>query len=268
MSKADPLAVKLLYDQLHVLLSQVESIKPEDADKSGEPGSGITVLIPKFNRLLERARDVLAEELTLFESIADIRPVDQIDEHLRAMYHRTAKHEILFGTNMLLQALAPLLVGTAGASPAVTVEREGIFVAGQHFDALQLAVQILSRAKKSIVIIDAYIDHKLLNMLTTKKEGVTVRILTRAKTLPSDVPTLGAAFNRQYGHKGALSIRTSEAFHDRFVIIDESDYYHFGTSLKDLGTRGFMFSRIEEPRVIDMLRKSFEEDWPHAAVVL
>jgi molybdopterin-guanine dinucleotide biosynthesis protein len=74
---------------------------------------------------------------------------------------------------MLLQALAPLLVQGAGASSAVTVEREGLFVAGQHFDALQLAVQVFSRAKQDIVIIDAYIDHRLLQLLAMKHEAVS-----------------------------------------------------------------------------------------------
>jgi hypothetical protein len=64
------------------------------------------------------------------------------------------------------------------------------------------------------------------------------------------------------------SVGTSNAFHDRFLIIDDSDYYHFGASLKDAGTRGFMFSRIEEPPVIDMLRRSFEEEWLRAQAVV
>ena len=44
--------------------------------------------------------------------------------------------------------------------------------------------------------------------------------------------------------------------------------YHFGASLKDLGTRGFMFSRIEEPGVMALLRRSFEEEWARGQTVV
>ena len=68
--------------------------------------------------------------------------------------------------------------------------------------------------------------------------------------------------------KGALSICTSNSFHDWFLMIDDAGLYHFGASLNDLGTRGSMFSRIEEPSVIQMLRKQFADAWEHANVVV
>ena len=86
--------------------------------------------------------------------------------------------------------------------------------------------------------------------------------------MPSEIATLASAFNKQYGQKGALSIRTANDFHDRFLIIDESDLYHFGASLKDLGHRGSMFSRIEEPPVINILRKQFADAWENATIVV
>jgi hypothetical protein len=82
-----------------------------------------------------------------------------------------------------------------------------------------------------------------------------------------NVATLATAFNQQYGKQGALSIRASHAFHDRFLVVDDSEFYHFGASLKDLGARGFMFSKIEESSVVALLRKSINDDWTKAAIV-
>jgi hypothetical protein len=70
-------------------------------------------------------------------------------------------------------------------------------------------------------------------------------------------------FNRPYGR---LSIRTSSAFHDRFIIIDDKDFYHFGASIKDLGNRGFMFSRIEEPELMKILLGNFQVEWSKAKI--
>jgi hypothetical protein len=147
--------------------------------------------------------------------------------------------------------------------PEMKVTREGIFFAGQYFDALQHVSDIIASAQTEIVVIDGYIAVTLLSLLTAKKSGVEVRILT--KSVPADVQTAATAFNKQYG---GLSIRTSNAFHDRFVIIDGKDFYHFGASIKDLGSKGFMFSRIEEQEVTVALRKKWEEEWQRATPVV
>src|SRR5258705_9354487 len=113
------------------------------------------------------------------------------------------------------------------------------------------------------MIVDGYINHRVLDLLKGKGDSVKVAILTRP-TLPSEIAPLASAFNQQYGQQGALSIRTSHVFHDRFLIIDDRDVYHFGASLKDLVTRGSMFSRIEEPLVIEVLRQQLADVWKHA----
>ena len=153
----------------------------------------------------------------------------------------------------------------ATSEPAATVTREGVFFAGQFFDALLKITNLITHAKISIVIIDGYIDEDVLNILTAKNAGVVASILTKSKSVLPALVTAGNAFNKQYP---SLSIRTSEAFHDRFVIIDDSDFYHFGASIKDLGKRGFMFSRIEESFVIDALRAEFSNEWAKATVVI
>jgi hypothetical protein len=266
MSKPDPLAIKILSEQLNALRAQVDNIEPAAADKRGLSGSGISVLIPQFNRLLERTQNTLADKPLLLDATADIQPVNELEERLAVSYHKKAKQELLLGCSMLLQALAPRLLNAGDIPPTIT--REGLFLPGQRFDALQFAAQILSTAQTSIIIIDGYIHHDVLSLLKSKRDGVTVQILTKAKMLPPNVPPLASAFNQQYGQKGSLSIRTSEAFHDRFLIIDETDFYHFGASLKDLGSRGFMFSRIEEPAVIEALKKRFTDEWLGAPTVV
>jgi len=151
----------------------------------------------------------------------------------------------------------------SGDTPSMKVSREGIFFAGQYFDALSKAAEILSVANQSIWIIDGYISLDVLNLLAPKKSSVEVKILT--KDVPSAVNTAAVAFNNQYG---SLSIRTSQAFHDRFIIIDDAEFYHFGASIKDLGNRGFMFSRIEESQIIDALRTKWTEEWGKANPII
>lgn len=258
----DPL---VLYNQLVSLRDRVNQIEPEAADRRGCPGSGISAFILPFNFLLENAKELLTDDVTALVAVADIQPVEQIEERLRATYHKKAKYQILIGIDRLLATLEPRLSKVVNV-PSMKVVREGVFFAGQYFDALRLTTEILASAQRSMVIIDGYINIDVLNLFTTKRPGVRVQILTKAKTLPEAVVTMAEAFNKQYGQNGTISIRTSEAFHDRFVIIDDTDFYHFGASLKDLGGRGFMFSRIEELNIIDMLRKQFADEWERGPV--
>ena len=146
---------------------------------------------------------------------------------------------------------------------SVKVTREGIYFAGQTFDALLKFQEIVSTAKHNISIIDGYVDEKVLKLLTAKATGIAVEILTFQVS-----PALQAAavtFNTQYGD---LKIRTSRSFRDRFVIIDNNDFYHFWASIKDLARKSFMFSKIEEQRVIDALRAQYASEWATATVVV
>lgn len=147
--------------------------------------------------------------------------------------------------------------------PSMVVTREGVFFAGQYFDALSKINEILSKAGRRIVIVDGYVSQDVLNILTAKGAGVEVWILT--KNAPPAFVTAAQAFDKQYGK---LSVRVSAAFHDRFVIIDDTDFYHFGASLKDVGKSGSMFSRIEEPEAVGALSKKLSDEWSKATVIL
>jgi hypothetical protein len=153
-------------------------------------------------------------------------------------------------------------------SASITVAREGIFFAGQPFDAMRAISGILKTAAKSIVLVDAYIGETTLDILSARPNGVLVDILTHDKpkqTTTSAFKALAVAWNKQHG--GGLGIRTSTAFHDRFIIIDDADVYHLGTSIKDAAVKGgFMFSRIEEPSVVTALRDKLANEWPTATV--
>lgn len=118
--------------------------------------------------------------------------------------------------------------------------KQGIFYDGQIFDAYQFASDIIRTAKKSIILIDNFIDDDVLTLLSKKHSGVKVFILTKtiSKQLELDI----GKFNEQYP---PLKIKQFGNSHDRFLIIDESFVYHLGASLKDLGKKWFAFSKMD-----------------------
>ena len=123
--------------------------------------------------------------------------------------------------------------------------------------------KIISGAATSIEIVDGYVDMSVLELLSVKAPGVAVRVITYALT--PDIRVGAIAFNSQ---NGPLAVRGTRAFHDRFVIVDERDYYHLGASIKDAGRRGAMFSRLEETSIVDALRAEINSQWAAGADLL
>jgi hypothetical protein len=116
------------------------------------------------------------------------------------------------------------------------IPTQGVFFDGQVFDAYELASKIIRTAKKSIMLIDNYIDESTLTHLCKRNNGVKVLLLTKAinKQLALDLQKA----NEQYGGFEAKVFAIS---HDRFLIIDGKEVYHLGASLKDLGRKWLRF---------------------------
>lgn len=122
---------------------------------------------------------------------------------------------------------------------------EGIFFDGQIFDAYTFATNLIKSAKSSIVLIDNYVDECVLLMLSKRAPGVTATIYT--KQITSQLQLDLAKHNNQYP---PVNIQTYLQGHDRFLIIDNTDVYHIGASLKDLGKKLFAFSKMGIPASI------------------
>lgn len=126
--------------------------------------------------------------------------------------------------------------------------REGVFMDGQIFDAFALATRLIKSAKKSICLIDNYVDDSTLAMLSNKMQGVKVIIITH--TLSESLNLAENRFNQQYGE---LTIRTNSKIHDRFLIVDNEHLYLIGASLKDLGKRLFAFIEMNKQHIPDLI---------------
>ena len=117
---------------------------------------------------------------------------------------------------------------------------EGIFYDGQIFDAYAFVANLIKSAKKSIILIDNYVDETVLVLLSKRSDKVSAMIYTKniSKQLGLDLKK----HNEQYP---SIEIKEFTKSHDRFLIIDEKTIYHIGASLKDLGRKWFAFSRIK-----------------------
>jgi len=126
--------------------------------------------------------------------------------------------------------------------------KQKIFFNGQIYDAFSLMVEIVEKAEKELILIDNYVDVNTLNILSKKKDGVNVLIVTSGNGNLTDKDI--AKFNSQYPK---LAVKISKDFHDRFFIIDRNEVYHIGASIKDAGKKSFGITKLEEHDLIDSL---------------
>lgn len=119
-------------------------------------------------------------------------------------------------------------------------QKSGIFFNDQIFDAYVFSSELIKSAKKSVVLIDNYVDEVTLLQLSKRGVGVTCIIYTEklSSTLQLDLDKHNAQFP-------TIQVAPLKNVHDRFLIIDDEQLYHMGASLKDLGKRWFAFSRID-----------------------
>jgi hypothetical protein len=125
---------------------------------------------------------------------------------------------------------------------------QGVFFNGQVFDAHVFAAKYILNARKSILLIDSWVDLATLELLSKKNKGVSVEIVTSPrgnKLKASDIN----AFNTQYG---GLTVKTSKNFHDRFLVIDNKRLFLFGASLKDLGWKCFAFTELDASAIPEL----------------
>lgn len=130
------------------------------------------------------------------------------------------------------------------------IPAQGVFFDGQIFDAYELTTRIIRSAKKSIILIDNYIDESTFTHLAKKNKEVEAIVLTRtiSKKLLLDIKKA----NQQYGN---FTLKVFNKSHDRFLIIDNNEIYHLGASLKDLGKKWFVYTKMNKDSVESILNK-------------
>ena len=135
----------------------------------------------------------------------------------------------------------------------VAKPKQGIFYDGQIFDAYVFVCDVIKSAKHSLILIDNYVDESVLTLLCKRNPSVKATVYTQkiTKQLQLDIDK----HNAQYPLIQVLEFNQS---HDRFLLVDDTEIYHFGASLKDVGKKWFAFSRFEREALV-MLKKLNKE---------
>ena len=134
---------------------------------------------------------------------------------------------------------------------------QSIFYQNQFWDAKSLLIKFIRRAKKELIVIDAYPGVATLDMLAKRGRGVKIELVTHSngELAESDFE----AFGKQCGK---FTKTICGICHDRFIIVDQKEIFWTGASLKDAGRLTFAAAKMGAeiiPGLLDSIRKSTSE---------
>ena len=134
---------------------------------------------------------------------------------------------------------------------------QGIFYQNRYWDAKSLLIKFIRRAKKELIVIDAYVDVATLDMLAKRGRGVKIELITHSngELAESDFEAFGAQC-------GKFTKTICGICHDRFIIVDQKEIFWTGASLKDAGRLTFAAAKMGGeiiPGLLDSIRKATAE---------
>ena len=121
-----------------------------------------------------------------------------------------------------------------------------IYFNGQIFDAYSKIQDIFNNAKKKLIIIDAYADNTILDII--KRLNIDVIIITKSNNFLTQQDII--KYNKQYDN---LKVIYNNTFHDRYFILDNSEVYHCGASINRIGYKTFSITLISDNYISNLL---------------
>ena len=134
---------------------------------------------------------------------------------------------------------------------------QSVFYQGKFWDAKSLLIKFIRRAKKELIVVDAYPSIATLDMLAKRGRGVSVELVTHSngELAESDFEAFAAQC-------GKFTKTICGICHDRFIIVDQKEIYLTGASLKDAGRLTFAVSKMGDeviPGLLESIRKATSE---------
>jgi hypothetical protein len=236
---------EILYRQLGQLVSQI----PQDL-------FGEAPLSENTHRWLGSASVLVQEISTIFRDLFDPATFTVASNGLNGITRNKNAHEII----------AVLHRALARAESLAPASAQGAFIpVGAQFDTIQVLSKVLSSAKLSVLIIDPYMDSKVLtDFANLAQEGVLIRLLSDSNgTDPKRILPSATRWINQYGAKRPLELKQTSPriLHDRLIIIDEQNVWALSQSLKDFVDRSPATVLIVDGEVRTLKLEAYLEIW-------
>ena len=143
------------------------------------------------------------------------------------------------------------------------LDRDQILIrAGETFDANRVLREILEGVRSELCVTDPYFGPEIFDLIKDINPNLKARLLSSDKA-PKAMTISFKAFRKQYPSV-ELRITDEKKIHDRYILLDGSQAFHVGHSLKDLGRKDTQINVVKDPHPVFRL---FQERWEKAIEV-
>ena len=153
------------------------------------------------------------------------------------------------------------LIEVYEARHSTALPNETVFPKGTQYEAFKKVTSILRSASREIIIADNYMNEEVLDMLLAVPMQPTIKLLTH-RAAP-DFKVAVRRFQGQYQRTVEAKTHNAE-IHDRLIMVDGTQFYALGGSIKDMGTKLTFLNKIEDASNISRLRDELERIWASA----
>lgn len=238
-----PLSAEEMYQQLSELIRTTPDLA---AMANADPN-------PETMRWLGRAHALVEAAHVGIDHVSFGLAVNRLPQG-RALL---ARNEIMA---IIYRALAAVELN---APPAV----RGAFIpAGNALDALAAVGKVLREAAERVLIVDPYLDERVLtDFATMLPEGMPLRLLADAQGVKASLAPAYTRWIRQYGQARPIEARIAPArtLHDR-AIIDDVKVWILSQSLNALAERAPATVSMAPPEIEAVKRQAYEDIWAAA----
>lgn len=146
----------------------------------------------------------------------------------------------------------------------ISKQNEFYFPKGDVFNAKRMLIKILKGTKKNIIIIDPYIDDTIFDYIEIVDQSLNIKILTSSKIkkiiyqLFNDIKAIGVN----------IQAKQSDDFHDRYIITDDKEIWHLGTSINFIGQKAFQINKLVTENEINKILSDFNDWWQKGKVII
>lgn len=136
------------------------------------------------------------------------------------------------------------------------ISRDCVYITkGDQLVSYEFLRGIMLSAKRSVIIIDQYLDEQILMLLESLRTGIAIKILTNKKNIS---PATKLYIKSLRCNDYLVDVYWTTAFHDRFLGVDGA-WWHSGHSFKDLGVRNSLLSKIVSEKEVKKINKSVSD---------
>ena len=148
---------------------------------------------------------------------------------------------------------------------SITELQESFIHAGKGFDAFSAITKIFDSTNKEILVIDPYLDKKILTEFATDiLDNVKIRLLADELGYKESLQLAIKKWVKQYGNLRPIELRLAPkgVLHDRLIIVDNATVWSSTQSFKDFATRSS--GKIMRSQVPSAEIKTYKNIWKNA----